>query len=63
LYEITLRYPDREAVVLSEIPLEPGRTFELAGRRWFVFQSEPPDRDNSRVPFLCRLADGAPGKG
>jgi hypothetical protein len=57
LYEIELRYPDRDALVLSEIPLEPGKTVELAGRTWFVFDSLAPYTDRNRIRFVCRLTD------
>ena len=61
LYEILLRYPDRDTVVLSETPLQPGRTVQLAGRKWYVFDSESPYRHRDRTRFLCRLADEATG--
>jgi hypothetical protein len=57
LYEIELRYPDKDAVVLSEIPLETGKTVELAGRTWYVFDALEPYPDRDRVRFLCRLTD------
>jgi hypothetical protein len=57
LYEIELRYPDRDALVLSEIPLEPGKTVQLAGRTWYVFDALEPYPDRERVRFLCRLTD------
>jgi hypothetical protein len=57
LYEIELRYPDKDAVVLSEIPLETGKTVELAGRTWYVFDALEPYPDRDRVRFLCRLVD------
>jgi hypothetical protein len=38
LYEIVLRYPDRDRVVVSETPLEQGMTVELAGRTWIVVE-------------------------
>jgi hypothetical protein len=43
--------------VLSEIPLDTGKTVELAGRVWYVFDSMEPYVDRERVRFLCRLAD------
>jgi hypothetical protein len=57
LYEIELRYPEREALVLSEIPLEPGKTVQLAGRTWYVFDAVPPRDDGDHTRFLCRLED------
>jgi hypothetical protein len=57
LYEIELRYPEREAVVLSEVPLEQGKTVQLAGRTWYVFDALPPDAEHDRTRFLCRLQD------
>jgi len=52
-----LRYPDRDALVLSEIPLETGKIVELAGRTWFVFDSVEPNPDRPRTRFVCRLTD------
>jgi hypothetical protein len=43
--------------VLSEIPLEPGKTVELAGRTWYVFDALEPYPDRARVRFLCRLTE------
>jgi hypothetical protein len=43
--------------VLSEIPLEPGQTVELAGRMWFVLDSLAPYTDRNRIRFVCRLTD------
>jgi len=44
--------------VLSEIPLETGKTVELAGRTWFVFDSHSPYPDRERIRFVCRPTDG-----
>jgi hypothetical protein len=57
LYEIELRYPERETVVLSEVPLETGKTVELAGRTWYVFDALSPDAEHERTRLLCRLED------
>jgi hypothetical protein len=57
LYKIELRYPEREAVVLSEVPLEPGKTVQLAGRTWYVFDALAPDDEHERTRFLCRLEE------
>jgi hypothetical protein len=46
--------------VLSEIPLETGKTVELAGRTWFVFDSLAPYTDRERIRFVCRLTDEHP---
>ena len=43
--------------MLSEIPLEPGKTVQLAGRTWFVFDSLSPYADRERIRFVCRLTD------
>ncbi len=42
---------------MSEVPLEPGKMVELAGRTWYVFDSLEPYTHSARVRFLCRLAD------
>ncbi|MGH3135181.1 MAG: hypothetical protein ACRDPV_01640 [Gaiellaceae bacterium] len=57
LYEIVLRYPEREKVVLSEIPLQTGKTVEIAGRHWLVFDSLAPSSEGNRVRFVCRPTD------
>jgi hypothetical protein len=44
-------------VVLSEVPLEPGKTVQLAGRTWYVFDALEPDAEHARRRFLCRLED------
>jgi hypothetical protein len=57
LYEIELRYPERETLVLSEVPLEPGKTVQLAGRTWYVSAALEPDEEHDHVRFLCRLEE------
>jgi hypothetical protein len=59
LYEIVLRYPDREHVVLSETPLEEGTTVELAGRTWIVLESVRPAHDRRRIRFICGVPEDA----
>jgi hypothetical protein len=63
LYEIVLRYPERDKVVLSETPLQTGKTVEIAGRRWLVFDSFVPSPDANRVRFVCRPTDEQNGNG
>jgi hypothetical protein len=55
VYEIALRYPDRERVVLSQTPLDVGATVQLAGRRWIVLESV--GGENGRVRFICGLVE------
>jgi hypothetical protein len=57
VYEIVLRYPDRERVVVSETPLEPGRTVDLAGRTWMVLELVRPAEPPPRIRFICALKD------
>jgi hypothetical protein len=57
LYEIVLCYPNREHVVLSETPLDPGSTVELAGRSWIVLESIRPMQNAQRIRFICGLSD------
>jgi hypothetical protein len=59
VFEIVLRYPDRERVVFSETPLEPGMTVELAGRTWMVLEAVRPRWGGGRVRFLCEPQDDA----
>ena len=61
LYEIVLRYPERDKVVLSEIPLQTGKTVEIAGRHRLVFDSLAPSSDGNRVRFVCRPTDERSG--
>jgi hypothetical protein len=57
LYEIVLRYPDRERVVVSETPLERGMTVKLAGRTWVVLERIRATHGQRRIRFICGMHD------
>jgi hypothetical protein len=61
LYEIVLRYPDRERVVVSETPLERGMTVELAGRTWVVLERIRAT-GGRRVRFICGIREEDEGE-
>lgn len=61
MYEIVLRYPDRERVVVSETPLERGATVELAGRMWVVLERVSSARNPRRDRFICAMREDAGG--
>ena len=50
LYEILLRYDDRDEVRLADCPLEVGSSVEIAGSAWLV-QSERVWRGRAR--YIC----------
>jgi hypothetical protein len=50
LYEILLRYNDRDEVRLADSPLEVGSSVEIAGSAWHV-QSERAWRGRAR--YIC----------
>jgi hypothetical protein len=53
LYEILLRYDDRDEVRLSDSPLEVGSTVEIAGSAWLV-QSKRARRGRRRsARYIC----------
>jgi hypothetical protein len=61
LFEIVLRYPDRERIVYSETPLQPGTTVELAGRKWVVLRKLRSGRAGVRARFVCGPSGEAGG--
>lgn len=52
LYEILLRYDDRDEVRLTDSPLEVGSTVEIAGSAWLV-QSERARRGRRSARYTC----------
>ena len=50
LYEILMRYDDRDEVRLADSPLEVGSSVEIAGNAWLV-QSERAWRGSAR--YIC----------
>jgi hypothetical protein len=52
LYEILLRYDDRDEVRLGDSPLEVGSSVEIAGSAWLV-QGERARRGRRAARFVC----------
>jgi hypothetical protein len=56
LYEVVLRYPDRDEVRLTDAPLSTSSTVEIAGETWTVTLDREPTTDMAATPrFLCEL--------
>ena len=52
LYEVVLRFQDRDEVRLTDRPLEVGGTLEIVGSGWLVESEEPHDGQGA-VRFIC----------
>jgi hypothetical protein len=52
VYEVVLRFQDREEVRLTDRPLEVGGELELAGSRWLV-QSEEARNGRTDLSYIC----------
>lgn len=52
LYEILLRYDDRDELRLSDSPLEVGSSVEIAGNTWLV-QSEQARGGRRGARYIC----------
>jgi hypothetical protein len=58
VYEVVLRFDDRDEVRLTDRPLEVGSNVRITGSEWLVQQCEPRgERDGAR--YICVLAAGA----
>jgi hypothetical protein len=58
VYEVVLRFDDRDEVRLTDRPLEVGSNVRITGSEWLVQQCEPrSERDGAR--YICVLAAGA----
>jgi hypothetical protein len=55
LYEIVLLYPDRDETWVTDKPLMPGSTAQVAGRQWLVFEARAAGKD-APLRFLLRPA-------
>ena len=53
LYELVLRYPDREEVRLTDQPVAVGDTFEIDYEEWFVVEENEPENRRATARFLC----------
>ena len=63
LYEVVLRFPDREEVRLTDDPPPLDSLVDIAGRRWRVQQAA---RAHSRLAtgrLICVAGDDDPGEG
>jgi hypothetical protein len=54
-YEVVLRYPDRDELRLTDEPLVPGETVDIAGDRWSVVLERDPVDVRATARFLCEL--------
>ena len=52
VYDVVLRYQDREEVRLTDRPLEVGSELELAGSRWLV-QSQEARNGHADMSYIC----------
>jgi hypothetical protein len=52
VYEVVLRFQDREEVRLTDRPLEVGSEFELAGSRWLAQSQEARD-GRADTSYIC----------
>jgi hypothetical protein len=52
LYEIILRYHDRDEVRLADEPPPVGKPFEMAGRIWFACEADP-DGSGPNACYIC----------
>ena len=59
VYEVVLRFEDREEVRLTDRPLEVGSNVLITGSEWWVQRCEPRhERDGAR--YICVLAASRP---
>jgi hypothetical protein len=59
VYEVVLRFEDRDEVRLTDRPLEVGSNVLITGSEWLVQQCEPrAERDGAR--YICVLAGNRP---
>jgi hypothetical protein len=60
VYEVILRFEDREEVRLTDRPLEVGDNLRITGSEWLVQRCEPrPERDGARYICVKPTAAGA----
>jgi hypothetical protein len=52
VYEVVLRFPDREEVRLTDRPLEVGSELEIAGSQWLV-QSHEAREGRADTSYIC----------
>jgi hypothetical protein len=52
VYEVVLRFDDREEVRLTDRPLEVGTRVEIVGNKWLV-QSYQRRRKPARARYIC----------
>jgi hypothetical protein len=52
VYEVVLRFPDRDEVRLTDRPIEVGGTLEINGSGWLV-ESEEPHDGRAAARLIC----------
>jgi len=52
VYEVVLRFLDRDEVRLTDRPIEVGGTLEIAGSGWLVESKEPQD-GQAAARYIC----------
>jgi hypothetical protein len=57
LYEIVLRYPDRDEVRVTDRPLPEGEVVEIDGTSWHVVLDREPADIRATARYLCRLSE------
>jgi hypothetical protein len=53
LYEIVLRFPDRDEVRLTDRALDVGDTLSIGGQTWRVFGTEVPRSAVAAARYVC----------
>jgi hypothetical protein len=55
LYELVLRYEDRDEIRLTDRPVSVGQSVEIAGESWTVTLERDPEDGGATAQFLCEL--------
>jgi hypothetical protein len=53
MYEVVLRFPDRDEVRLTDRPIEVGGTLEIGGSGWLVESEDPHDGRAAAARYIC----------
>lgn len=57
LYEVVLRYSDRDEVRLTDRPLPEGEVVEIEGKTWHVALNREPAEIRATTRYLCQLTE------
>jgi hypothetical protein len=57
LYEVVLRYPDRDEVRMTDRPLPEGEAVEIGGTSWHVVLDREPADIRAAARYVCRLSE------